>query len=281
MGIRLGQVEYLNCLPVYHAPEEGQLELNGSLVKGTPTRLNRMLLEGRLDVTPMSSIEYARNREKCIVLPDISISADGRVSSILLFSRCPVTELEGKSIAVTTSSATSVVLLRILVEHYFHVDVEFLPHDPDLEKMLEKVDGALLIGDDAMLAHKMVLETGKNLVVTDLGEAWKHLTGEKMVYAVWVVRKDFALNHPGEVDGLCKLLVEAKEWGMSNINNIIGKSHRSTGLSIPVLEDYFRTIRYNFDKEYRRALTLYYDYAYKSGIVENRTKLCVWGENNE
>lgn len=281
MGIRLGQVEYLNCLPVFHALEEGLLEFNGSLVKGTPTRLNRMLLEGRLDVTPMSSIEYARNRDKCIILPDISISADGRVASILLFSRCPVTELEGKSIAVTTSSATSVVLLRILVEHYFHVDVEFLPRDPGLKKMLEKADGALLIGDDAMLAHKMVLEEGMDLVVTDLGEVWKQLTGEKMVYAVWAVRKDFAQDYPGEVDDLCKLLVASKEMGMSDIKAIIKKSHRATGLPIPVLEDYFRTIRYDFDTDYRRALTLFYDYAYKSGIVEERTKLCIWGENNE
>lgn len=281
MGIRLGQVEYLNCLPVYHALEEGLLEFTGSLVKGTPARLNRMLLEGRLDVTPISSIEYARNRNKCIILPDISISADGRVASILLFSRCPVTELEGKNIAVTTSSATSVVLLRILVEHYFHVEVEFLPQEPGLKKMLEKADGALLIGDDAMLAHRMVLEEGMDLVVTDLGEVWKQLTGEKMVYAVWAVRKDFAQDHPGEVDGLCKLLVASKDLGMSNINAIIKKSHRATGLPIPLLEDYFRTIRYDFDADYRRSLTLFYDYAYKSGIVEDRTRLCVWGENNE
>ncbi|MFZ5652150.1 MAG: menaquinone biosynthetic enzyme MqnA/MqnD family protein [Bacillota bacterium] len=279
MAVRLGQVNYLNCLPVYHALEEGQLEFSGSLVTGPPTQLNRMFLEGRLDVTPISSIEYARNIDSCVILPDISISADGRVSSILLFSRCPVTELEGKTIAVTTSSATSVVLLKILLEHYYHVDVEFIPRRPHLKKMLGDADGALLIGDDAMLAHKMICDEGADLVVTDLGETWKQFTGEKMVYAVWAARGDFAGENPPEIDNISKLLVTSKDMGMSDLSAIIKKSHRLTGLPVSVLEDYFKTIRYDFDAEYRRALTLFFDYAYKSGIIEDRARLRVWGEN--
>jgi chorismate dehydratase len=261
--------------------EEGLLDFGGRLVKGCPATLNRLFLEDRLDATPISSIEYARNPGKCVILPDISISADGRVASILLFSRCPVTELEGKSVAITTSSATSVVLLRILLEHYFHVEVEFRPHAPDLDKMLKTADGALLIGDDAMLAHQWSVNRGLGLYVTDLGEAWKQFSGEKMVYAVWVVRQEFAAENPGEVEKLRKLLVASKDRGMSNLGVIIKKCHRSTGLSIPVLEDYFQTIRYNFDDEYRRSLILFCDYAYKSGIIDHRVKLNMWSEINE
>lgn len=278
---RLGQVDYLNCLPVYHALEEGLEDFRGSLVKGTPTELNRMFLVGDLDVTPISSIEYARNAGSCLILPGISISADGRVASILLFSKHPVTELEGKSIAVTTSSATSVVLLRILLEHYFHVQAELLPRPPALKEMLREGDGALLIGDDAMLAHRMVQDEDINVAVTDLGEAWKQFTGGSMVYAVWAVREEFARSCPRDVEGLASLLVASKEMGMSNVGAIINKAHRRTGLPIPVLEDYFRTIRYDFDEKYRRSLTLFYDYAYKSGIIEDRAKLRIWGENDE
>lgn len=279
-AIRLGQVEYLNCVPIYHALEEGLVKFGGKLVKGPPAMLNRMFLNGELDVTPISSIEFARNPGKCVILPDISIGADGRVDSILLFTRCPVTELEGKNIAVTTSSATSVALLRILLEHYFHVQAELCPRRPDLAEMLGEADGALLIGDDAMLAHRLVLDQGLDLTVTDLGETWKQFTGERMVYAVWAVREEFARESPGEVDGLARLLVEAKELGMSNLGDVIRKSHRRTGLSVPVLEDYFQTIRYDFDSKYRRSLTVFYDYAYKSGIIENRSRLRVWGEGN-
>ncbi|MCL6610939.1 MAG: menaquinone biosynthesis protein [Peptococcaceae bacterium] len=279
--IRLGQVEYLNCLPVYHALEEGLLDFRGSLVKGPPASLNRLFLEGRLDVTPLSSIEYARNTGKCIILPGISISADGRVDSILLFSRCPATELEGKRIAVTTSSATSVALLRILLEHYYQVQAEFVSLEPDLKKMIREGDGALLIGDDAMLARRMVLEEGLNLLVTDLGEAWKQFTGERMVYAVWAVREEFAREHPGEVDDLVKLLAASKDLGMSDLGTVIRKARRRTGLPVPILEDYFQTIRYDFDEKYRRSLCVFYDYAYKSGIIEQRARLRVWGEGDE
>ncbi|RYD02060.1 hypothetical protein N752_26785 [Desulforamulus aquiferis] len=90
------QVDYLNCLPVFHALEDGILPFEGELIKGTPTMLNKMLLEGELDVTALSSIEYARHVDKCFILPNLSVSADGPVHSIFLFSHVPVTELEGK-----------------------------------------------------------------------------------------------------------------------------------------------------------------------------------------
>jgi chorismate dehydratase len=277
----LGQVDYLNCLPVYHALEEGLLEFDGKLVKGPPTMLNRMFLEGSLDATPISSIEYARNNENCLILPDISISANGRVASILLFSKYPVTELEGKTIAVTTSSATSVVLLRILLEHYYHVEAELVPHSPNLKDMLAGADGALLIGDDAMLAHSLVGAGGAGLVITDLGEAWKQFTGHMMVYAVWVVKKDFAREYPAGVDYLSRLLVASKQLGKEQRKAIIKKAHAKTGLPYEVLEDYFKTIRHGFNRNYRKALSLFYDYAYKSGIIEERAKLKIWGDRND
>lgn len=280
-GIRLGQVDYLNCKPVYHALEEGQLDFQGSIVKGSPTLLNRMFLEGKIDVTPISSIEYARHNESCVILPSISIGADGRVGSILLFSRYPVTELEGKSIAVTTSSATSTELLKILMEHYYHVDAQYFPQYPELKIMLQQRDAALLIGDDAMLAHRKVLEDGLDLNVTDLGEAWKNFSGEKMVYAIWVMKKDYAEQNSHEVDNLNKLLISSLNMGMSELGSIIKNAHLKTGLPFHVLEDYFQTISYNFDQEYRRSLIHFYDYAYKSGIIDNRIKLHVWSETGE
>jgi len=60
-GIRLGQVDYLNCYPVYYAIEHDQVPVNAKMFKGYPTKLNEMFLNGKLDITPISSIEYARN----------------------------------------------------------------------------------------------------------------------------------------------------------------------------------------------------------------------------
>ncbi len=277
--LRLGQVEYLNCLPVYHALEEGLLPLDGELVKGPPTRLNRMFLEGDLHCTPLSSIEYARHAGDCFILPRLSIASDGRVASILFFSHLPVTELEGKRACVTTASATSVVLLRILFEHYYHVEVELCPVEADLRTMLKMGDGALLIGDDAMLAHQQVIRENMPVFITDLGQAWKDFTGERMVYALWVIRREFAEAHPEETTALAELLSRSREVGMGELPTLIEKAHRRTGLPQPVLEDYFNNvIRYDFDEDYRRALLTFYDYAYKSGIIEERVRLTIWGE---
>ncbi|HHW42307.1 hypothetical protein GFC01_07170 [Desulfofundulus thermobenzoicus] len=277
-AIRLGQVEYLNCLPVYHALEEGLIPFDGELVKGPPTSLNRLFLEGNLHITPASSIEYARHPDRCIILPRLSIAADGRVASILLFSHLPVTELEGRKVLVTTSSATSVVLLRVLFEHYYHVEVEFCPAPPDLTTMMAMGDGALLIGDDAMQAHQQVIQQGLPLLVTDLGQAWKDFTGEKMVYALWLIRRDFAEAHPEETTALAELLFQARQVGMADLPALIQKARRRTGLPLPVLEDYFTIIRHDFDESYRRGLLTFYDYAYKSGIIEERVRLDIWGE---
>jgi len=278
--IRLGQVDYLNTLPVFHALEDGMLPFNGELVKGPPTMLNQMLLEGQLDVASISSVEYARNIDKCMILPNLSVSADGPVRSILLFSYVPVTELDRKKVCLTSSSATSVALLKVLFDHYYHVEANFVTMPPDLEKMMAEGDAALLIGDDAMRAHLWVLQDRLPYHVTDLGEVWKQFTGERMVYALWVVRKDFAKDHPEDVDALCSLLSDAKRIAGDNMPALLKKSRRRTGLPMDYLEEYFKTINNEFEQDHRRALLTYYDYCYKSGLIEERVRLSVWGEED-
>jgi len=276
--LRLGQIDYLNCMPVYHALEEGLLPRRVKLVKGVPTTLNRLFLSGQLDVTPMSSIEYARNADKCIILPGLSISSDGRVESVLLFSKIPVTELEGRKVCLPESSATGAALLKVLFDHYYHVDVEFETVIPDLKSMMDRADGALLIGDNAMLAHQYVKEQNVPYHVTDLGETWKQFTGAKMVYALWVVRKEYADLNADAVDLLGNTLLKSKETGLNQISTVVARAQRRSGLPVPMLENYFRIIKYDFSEDYRRALLTFYDYAYKSGLIDERVKLRVWGE---
>ncbi len=276
--IKVGQVDYLNCLPVYHALEENLLPHSCTIVKGTPTCLNSMFLNEQLAVTPISSIEYARNSDNCIILPDMSISADGKVASILLFSKIPVTELDRKKVCLTSSSATSVALLKILFEHYYHVDASFETTAPNLESMLQSGDGALLIGDDAMLAHQMVNEQKLPIHVTDLGEAWKEFTGEKMVYALWVVQESFAGNQPDTVNEITSSLQESRDMGLNDFANLVKKAHKKSNLPVPILKDYFGTIEHSLKEDEKRALMTFFDYAYKSDLIQERIQLKIWGE---
>ncbi|KUK84154.1 MAG: putative periplasmic solute-binding protein [Pelotomaculum thermopropionicum] len=279
--IRLGQVDFINYLPVYHALEEGVLPLEVKLVKGTPTRLNRMFLNGDLEAAPISTIEYARNFNRCFILPDLSISADGRVSSVLLFSKIPVTELEGKKVCLTESSSTSVALLKVLFDHYYHVDVHYETTDPDLGHMMERADGALLTGDDAMRARQRIIDSGLPYQITDLGEAWKKFFGERMVYTVWAVMKTQVENNPKKIALINETLLKSREIGLNEIHDIASKACKKTGLPINVIEDYFSIIKHDFDEKYRKALLTFYDYAYKSGLIEERVKLHVWNKTSD
>lgn len=276
--LRIGQVDYIDCLPVYHALEDGLLAEDLELVKGTPAVLNKMFFKGELDVTPISSIEYARNSDRCVILPNLSLSVDGKAENILLFSHLPLIEMEGKKVCVTTSSATSVALLRILFEHYYHVEAEIIPAEPDLAAMLASSDGALLIGDDAMKAHRKVLREKHDLLVTDLGKEWKDFSGEKIVYAVWTAQPELAEAIPEIVNRISSLLAESLAIGLGDLKALAEKVHRRTKLPRGMLNDYLASINYDLGDDTRRALTTFFDYAYKSGLTDDRIKLNIWGK---
>ncbi len=276
--LRIGQVDYIDYLPVYHALEDGLLVEDLELVKGTPVALNKMFFKGELDIAPISSIEYARNSDQCVILPDLSVSTDGKAGNILLFSRLPVVEMEGKRVCVTTSSATAVALLRILFEHYYHVEAEIIPGEPNLGAMLASSDGALLIGDEAMKARRKLMREKQDLVITDLGEAWKDFSGEKIVYTVWVAHAELAEAIPEIVNRVDSLLTESLAVGLNERKALAEKAHRRTKLPRGMINDYLEIVQYDLGEESRRALTTLFDYAYKSGLTDERIKLNIWGE---
>lgn len=279
--LKLGYIDYVNCLPVYYAIENGAVPIEAEMVKGPPAKLNKMFISGELDITPISSIEFARNSDISVILPNMSISADGRVASIFLFSKVPITELDGCKVALTSSSATSVVLLKILFDHYYQAQVAYETMQPNLHEMLKENDAALLIGDDAMLAHANIKEYGgKRLFVTDLGEAWKEFTGLRMIFALWVIHRNYVIKHHDEIENISKAFFAAKEYGFNHVPDLIESARVKTGLSQEILEDYFQTIKYSFGPEEQKALLTFYDYAYKSGLIDERVKLNIWGDDH-
>lgn len=276
--IRLGRVDGLNCLPVYYALEEGLLPLAAELVKGPANRLNKLFLAGKLEITLISSIEYARNADRCLILPDLSVSSHGRAGDVLLFSKVPVTELERKKVCLNRSSAASMTLLKVLFDHYFQVDVHYATTSAGLDKIMDKADGALLVGTEAILARRRVEEAGLPYFVTDLGEVWQQFTGEKLVRAVWVVRKEYAAGNAQAVALVCQALVHSSQIGLSRMPDLITRAQRESGLPQPVVESYFRTIKCGFSAEDKRSLLTFYDYAYKSGLIDERVRIHVWAE---
>ncbi len=177
--IRLGSVNYLNCRPLVHGLG-GESDPTFTLRFDPPSVCASLLAAGDIDLGLVPTITYADRPGDCVV-PGVSIASDGPVASVALFTRTPVSEI--RTIALDTSSRTSVALTRILCARRFGISPTFAPHAPDLSSMLAEYDAALVIGDPALFVdHKAM---GVQVEKIDLGLMWTEMTGLPFVWAFW------------------------------------------------------------------------------------------------
>jgi len=252
--LRVGRIAALNMYPIYHHLERAAgPEI--AFTDGLPTTLNRALIEGRLDVSAVSSIEYARNAGTLRLLPVASITASGAVDSIQVFSRVPLDRVA--SVAVTPHSATSVALLRILLGP----GVPFRTLDGDPAVALQDVDAVLLIADEALLG----LRQGLAAYTTDLAEAWRARTGLPMVFAVWAARNDEMQRSPERVEALARLLTEAQQRFADDPEVVVQAAAGRFPFSADEIRDYFGRLSYGFDDAERAALARFLAEAHDAG----------------
>ncbi len=124
--LKVGLVSYLNTAPLLWGLRE-ETSSDWLFIEDHPTALNRGLREGNLDLALVSSLEYAKASENYLLAPDVSISATGRVGSVLLFGPPKLEDLAGKKIILTTASATSVALLKLLLEDFCGLKASYRP----------------------------------------------------------------------------------------------------------------------------------------------------------
>ena len=185
--IRLGSVNYLNCRPLVHGLG-GDADPLFSLRFDPPAECASLLSSGEIDLGLIPTIAYA-DRPGDLVVPGVSIASEGPVASVALFTQKPLSEIH--TIALDTSSRTSVALTRILCARRFGIAPTFVRHAPDLESMLAGHDAALLIGDPALFVDHRALGAEK----IDLGQAWTDMTGLPFVWAFWSGRADCLPPH--------------------------------------------------------------------------------------
>ena len=153
--MKIGRIPYVNCYPVYGAIDRGVVALDAELVDGVPTNLNRRMAAGELDISVVSAVEYARDSERYLLLPDLAISCDGPVRSVMLFSKRPASELTSRNVIVSRSSMTSVALLELLFENVWHSSPRFVPGDAEIRDVISDdsadTDARLVIGDAALV----------------------------------------------------------------------------------------------------------------------------------
>ena len=233
--MKLGRIPWINCYPVYAAIDRGLVTVPAELVSGTAAELNDLLAAGELQVSVVSAVEYARNAAGYHLLPDLAITSDGPVHSVALFSRRPLAELDRRTILVTASSRTSVLLLDLLCRHRWGVRPRFATaraEASDLDSLAGLPhDAVLVIGDAALLLRAQA----RYPLRVDLGEAWKEWTGLPFVFAVWAARRD---ARGQAVQAVHRALLESRTWGLAHLDELALEAHRRTGVVEATCREY-------------------------------------------
>jgi chorismate dehydratase len=268
--MKIGRIPYINCYPVYGAIDRGVVRLAAELVDGVPTDLNRRMGAGELDISVVSAVEYARDADRYLLLPDLAISCDGPVRSVMLFSKRPAGGLGGRNVIVSRSSMTSVALLELLFENVWHARPRFVPGDAEIKDVVvdnaSDADARLVIGDAALVLGSNHRE--RYPFVYDLGQMWKDWTGQPFVFAVWVAQrstnvKEALLAHAG--------LIVSRDWGLRHLPELAEQAHQATGVERSVCAKYLSGLDYGLSYPHLAGLTEFYRRLVERGRIPNGT----------
>lgn len=266
--IRVGEIAFTNILPIYHFFDAEGIDLEW--VPQVPTQLNQGMAKGEIDMGPISSFAYAEQYPRYVLMPNLSVSAHGPVGSIFLFTRdAELSDLRTARIALPSTSASSVALLRILMEHFEGGQPQYLTMSPSLDEMMAKADAALLIGDDALRASW----NNPGYRVLDLGQEWHRHTGLSMVFAVWAVRREIATERPDELKEIYHRFMESKKRGQRELAPVIAKAQERLGGSTSFWQGYYGQLSYDLGADQLEGLQTYYQHAAKLGLLPADAKV--------
>jgi chorismate dehydratase len=235
---RVGHIQFLNCLPIYWGLARSGTLFDLDLHKDTPERLSDSLVAGDLDISPITCVEYLRNADQLVVLPNIAVGSDGPVQSCVIVSQVPLDQLDGCKVALGSTSRTSVRLAQLLLAEQYGVRPDYYTCPPDLAAMMQEADAAVLIGDAALRA---TMHDGPRLglAVHDLGAMWKDWTGLPFVFAVWAVRRDFLAREPETVHEVHRAFLESRDLSMAEVDKVAEQTARWEMFDQEVLRSYF------------------------------------------
>ena len=250
--VRISIVSYLNSYPLSWGFMRGRQKEGFEPVFSPPSQCADWLAAGVVDVGLIPAIEYLRIPDLKVV-PMLSLAAKKQVRSVLLVSKLPVTQVQ--TVALDSSSRTSVCLLQVLFRERFHIQPDMRPAPPDVEAMLQAHDAALVIGDVALQARH------NGLFVYDLAAEWRALTDKPFVFAFWGVRKS---------SGICDSFpfLDSFEEGHDHLQNIACEQSVKLQLPEDFLLSYLRDyMNYQLDEDNLEGLALFFQLARQHGLV--------------
>ena len=242
----VGRVAFANCDPLFFGLDE-----RWSILSAPPAWLTGHVLRRDCLTAPIPTADFAKHQDDLMLLPDLGIVAMGAVGSVILFGTRNIDQM--RDIALPSDSSTSKVLLRWLLKHR-GLDPKCVETGPDLTSMLERCDGALLIGDRALSSA----ENYPELVSLDLGGEWTKVTGLPMVFGVFACRRDAPIE---EITSIHRdLLNNYKEFNTNPVRKteVITNSSNATGIDDERMAHYFdNEVRNTLDSTSTEGLILF------------------------
>ncbi len=268
--VRIGRIRYINTDPVYYGFDRHGLPRGVRMISRPPAELNRMMAAGGLDVSPVSSAAYAENFKDWLILPNLSVSCFGKVMSVILVSRHPFQQLDGKTVLLTDDSAAAADLVRLIfalsrIRPVFKKGKIKSPLD-----LMESAQAALVIGD-AALAYDW---EGWFPYVWDLGGMWHDMTGLPFVFALWTVRRSFAEQYPETASWVLDLLYASKHEGLTHMGSIVDKSAERVGISRQRCRRYYSHLEYRLKAPQYRGLIAFFEGLHAVGLIAQKPEIC-------
>ena len=233
---RIGCVSYLNAKPLIDGLIVDKTGKSGPLPRpqiqyAVPSALLSLLESGSVDLALCSVIDYYRSSIPLQIIPVGGIGSDGETLTVRLFSRIPLDQIT--QVYADCDSHTSIALLRILMRHLYHRDLQIIRLQT-LEATARYTnsdwpDVTLLIGDKVM---NRAPPDSQFLYQLDLGAAWKKWTGRPFVFAIWMSRCG------AELGDIPELLQQQRERNTKRIDSIAQRHATTHGWPIELAQRY-------------------------------------------
>lgn len=264
--MKLGHIDYLNCYPFYFHAFERQPLKGIRIFSGYPNALNKMMRQGKLDMSPISSATCADMADQVFVLPEFCLSSIGYVGSVILESKVPIEDLNRKKVGVTRASHTSVVLLKVLLKNYYKLAPIYVQTDP--RPVLKNMDAALVIGNDAM-----VKTSGPASYIYDLGDLWLRKTGFPVVFAVFALREKIVKRYETEIKAVISSYHSSLCCLKEEKDNVILKAKQRYPDIIYDIDNYYDLLEFEFTEDLKKALMFYFSVAGELGLIKKVDRL--------
>ncbi len=240
--INIALVSYSNTLPFLYGIQKDENLMNRvNLRLEYPSKCADLLKSGVVDVSlvPVIEIPDVPNSQ---IIGDYCIGSDGKVNTVMLYSDCPIHEIQ--SIALDYQSRTSIMLVKILAKHYWGIDVRYEDTTEGYIDLISGTKAGVVIGDRTFDLNDQYAYS------YDLSEEWKKFTGLPFVFACWVATIPLDDAFTRQFNTALKVGLDQKKKAVDEFSN--SESNRMN------LRAYLNeSISYTFDDDKKEALKKY------------------------